>query len=227
MEMGKLIAIEGTDGSGKQTQTEMLFQYLTSQGAVCKKIGFPNYQSESSALVKMYLRGDFGKNADSVDPKIASIFFAGDRYASWKTLWEDFYCEGGIVLTDRYVMSNLIHQASKTDSYEERLAFKRWLEELEYGVFGLPRPDLVFYLHMDVEASFELMENRNNKFSGEAGKDIHERDREYMKRSYQCAELFSEIDLWRRIECLKNGEVRKREEIHQELVRILKEERIV
>lgn len=225
--MGKLIAIEGTDGSGKQTQAQMLFEYLSAEGVRCKKIGFPNYQSESSALVKMYLRGEFGKNADAVDPKIASIFFAGDRYASWKTVWEECYRESGIILTDRYVMSNLIHQAAKLDLYEERLAFKRWLEELEYSIFSLPRPDLVFYLHMDIEASFALMENRNNKFSGQADKDIHERDREYMKRSYQCAELFSRIDSWHRIECLKDGEIRTREEIHQELVRILKEERIV
>lgn len=225
--MGKLIAIEGTDGSGKQTQTQMLFEYLSSEGVRCKKVGFPNYQSESSSLVKMYLRGEFGKNPDSVDPKIASIFFAGDRYASWKTVWEECYREGGIILTDRYVMSNLIHQASKTDLYEERLAFKRWLEELEYGIFGLPRPYLVFYLHMDVETSFSLMENRNNKFTGEAGKDIHENDREHLRRSYRCAELFSKLDSWHRVDCLKNGKLRTREEIHQELVRILKEERIV
>ena len=115
---GKLIIIEGSDGSGKATQTKKLYDRLEAENYKIKKVEFPNYNSESSALVKMYLRGDFGKNATDVDPYVCSTFYAVDRYASFKTGWEEFYNNGGIIICDRYTTSNMVHQASKIDESE-------------------------------------------------------------------------------------------------------------
>ena len=154
---GKLIIIEsGTDASGKATQTELLYEYLKKDHKVVK-VEFPNYKSDSSALVKMYLNGDFGETANSVDPYIASTFYAADRYASYKTEWEDFYLSGGIIIADRYTTSNMVHQASKMDDLEEREKFLEWLDEYEYGLYGLPSASVVFFLVVPVRLSEELM----------------------------------------------------------------------
>lgn len=226
-DMGKLVAIEGTDGSGKQTQSQLLHQYLSGKGIPCRLIRFPNYESESSSLVKMYLRGEFGTDANSVSPYAASVFFAGDRYASWKTIWESAYRGEELIITDRYVMSNLIHQASKLSSKEERIRFKNWLEDLEYGVFGLPKPSLVIYLHVDIECTIQLMKDRENKFTGESQKDIHETNLEYMRRSYECGRFFSQLDSWRKIECMNDGTLRDKAEICNDIVSLLKKECIL
>ena len=182
---GKMFVIEsGTDGSGKATQTQLLYDRLIKDGFEVRKVSYPNYNSESSALVKMYLRGDFGKKADDVDAYIASTFYAADRYASYKTEWEDFYLKGGIVLADRYTSSNMVHQASKMDNVEEREKFLEWLDGYEYGLYGLPRADQVFFLDVPVKITEELMKNRKNKITNEDKKDIHESDHTYLEKTY-------------------------------------------
>ena len=141
---GKLIIIEGSDGSGKATQTKKLYDRLEAENYKIKKVEFPNYNSESSALVKMYLRGDFGKNATDVDPYVCSTFYAVDRYASFKTGWEEFYNNGGIIICDRYTTSNMVHQASKIDE-SERDKYLDWLNDLEFNLYKIPKPDCVWH----------------------------------------------------------------------------------
>ena len=143
---GKLIVIEGVDGSGKQTQSEELYQRLKNNGKKIMKISFPDYEAESSALVKMYLRGDFGDNPEEISPYVASSFFAVDRYASFQTKWKEFYQAGGIVIADRYTTSNMVHQASKIADPKERDKFLDWLYDLEFMLYKIPVPDLVFFL---------------------------------------------------------------------------------
>ena len=151
---GKLFVIEsGTDGSGKATQTKKLFDRLVEDGYRVRKVEFPNYDSDSSALIKMYLNGDFGDKADDVDAYIASTFYAADRYASYKLGWEDFYLNGGIILADRYTTSNMVHQASKMDSTDDKEKFLDWLDDFEYGLYKIPRPDGVFFLDVPLKAA--------------------------------------------------------------------------
>ncbi len=224
---GKMFVIEsGTDGSGKATQTQLLYDRLIKDGFEVRKVSYPNYNSESSALVKMYLRGDFGKKADDVDAYIASTFYAADRYASYKTEWEDFYLKGGIVLADRYTSSNMVHQASKMDNVEEREKFLEWLDGYEYGLYGLPRADQVFFLDVPVKITEELMKNRKNKITNEDKKDIHESDHTYLEKTYNNSKFVAEKYAWNIINCLdgKIEKMRSIEDIHEEIYqKVLKE----
>ena len=149
--MGILIAIDGTDASGKQTQSELLYKRLTDNGIKARLISFPAYENASSALVKMYLAGDFGKDPSDVNAYAASVFYAADRFATYRTDWGKDYNDGVVIIADRYVSSNMIHQASKCADNAEKDKFIAWLEELEYGHFGLPRPDKVLFLDMPTE----------------------------------------------------------------------------
>ncbi len=214
---GKLFIIEGLDGSGKETQTKKLYERLVSDHSNIKKVTFPNYKSDSSALVKMYLNGDFGKDADDVDAYISSTFYAVDRYASYKTEWEDFYINGGMVLADRYTSSNMIHQASKIEDQEEQKKFLDWLEDLEFGMYGLPRPSKVIFLNMPPEYSQQLMENRDNKITGEAKKDIHESNVEYLKKSYKNAMRIVKAYDWSIINCVEDERILTVDEIHEKI----------
>ena len=219
---GKLIIIEsGSDASGKATQSEELLKKLTADGYNVRKVEYPNYKSESSTLVKMYLRGDFGKHADDVDAYIASTFFTADRYASFKTEWEEFYRSGGIVIADRYTTSNMVHQASKME-IEERDKYLDWLEDYEYNLFKIPRPDEVIFLNVPVDYSIKLMENRKNKFTGEDEKDIHESDKNYLRKTYQNSLYIADKYNWKRVECVKNNELRSIEDISDEIYNIVK-----
>ena len=186
--MGKLIAIEGVDASGKETQTAKLLQNLIAAGHKVKHIRFPHYESPSSALVKMYLNGDFGTDAKSVSPYIASTFYAADRYASYMTDWKnDYEDRDTIILADRYTTANMIHQASKIENLAEKDKFLSWLCEYEYGLYGLPKPDLVLFLHMPLFKIREILAERANKMTGQAAKDIHEKDETYMEKTYENA----------------------------------------
>lgn len=219
---GKLIIIEsGSDASGKATQSEELLKKLTADGYNVRKVEYPNYKSESSTLVKMYLRGDFGKNADDVDAYIASTFFTADRYASFKTEWEEFYRSGGIVIADRYTTSNMVHQASKME-IEERDKYLDWLEDYEYNLFKIPRPDEVIFLNVPVDYSIKLMENRKNKFTGEDEKDIHESDKNYLKKTYNNSLYIADKYNWKRVECVENEQLRTIEDISNEIYKIVK-----
>ena len=223
MGKGKLIIVEsGSDASGKATQTELLYNRLVSEGKKCIKITFPDYDSESSALVKMYLRGDFGSNASEISPYIASNFYAADRYASFKTKWEEFYNNGGIVISDRYTTSNMVHPASKMEE-SEKDKYLNWLTDLEFNIYKIPTPDKVIFLNVEPEVSQRLMENRLNKFTGEKEKDIHENNKEYLFKSYKNALEIAEKYNWTKIDCSYNGSLRSIEDIHNEIYGIIRE----
>ena len=219
---GKLIIIEGSDGSGKATQTKKLYDRLEQNNYNIKKVEFPNYDSESSALVKMYLRGDFGKHAEDVDPYVCSTFFAVDRYASFKTEWEEFYNNGGIIICDRYTTSNMIHQASKME-VEERDKYLEWLNDLEFNLYKIPKPDCVIFLDVPVEMSQKLMKDRNNKITGESEKDIHESDFDYLKKSYENSLYIAKKYDWQRINCIKDDNMRTIDDIHEEIYIIVED----
>ena len=220
---GKLIIIEGSDGSGKATQTKKLYDRLIQQNLCVKKIEFPNYNSSSSALIKMYLNGEFGSDPSDVSPYIASTFYAVDRYASYNTEWKDFYERGGIVICDRYTTSNMIHQAAKIKDEEEKSSFLDWLWNFEFNLYKLPLPDSVIFLDMPPEQSRSLIEERNNKFTGEAQKDIHERNYTYMVNSYKNAESVANKYSWSKIKCYDFGKIKSIDDIHEEIYTKVKE----
>ena len=222
--MSKLIAIDGVDASGKQTHTEMLCKKLSEAGYRVKRLSFPNYESDSSALVKMYLSGDFGENPDDVNAYAASSFFAADRFASYRTDWKnDYLNDEVIIIADRYVSSNMIHQASKIDDAQEKDDFLKWLYELEFEIYQIPKPDVTFFLDMPVEYAKKLMSERENKFDKTATKDIHERNSDYLTKSYNNACEVAEKFNWQRVFCVKNDAIRSIDEINDEMYSILEE----
>ncbi len=221
--MGILIAIDGVDASGKQTHTQMLYEKLLADGYNVRKISFPDYESPSSELVKMYLSGKFGDKPEDVNAYAASSFFAADRFASFTTVWKDFYEQSdSIIIADRYTSSNMIHQASKIDDLAEKDKFLDWLFELEYVVYGIPKPDLTFFLDMPVEFAKKLMEDRENKFDNSEVKDIHERNREYLEKSYNNACYIADKFSWEHILCVKNNEIRTIDEINSNIYETVK-----
>lgn len=219
--MGKLFVIDGTDGSGKQTQFDLLKKHLSEDGIDYRTVSFPNYDSPSSALVKMYLSGEFGENAKDVSPYIASTFYAADRYATFKKDFKEYYDNGGIILADRYTTANMVHQAGKIDDETEREKYLNWLFDLEFNIYGLPVPTEVFFLNMPPKKVEELIKNRENKFTHNDKKDIHERDSKHLEESYNAAcSLVDKYD-WNEIKCVKNNEIRTREDIHNEIYNIV------
>ena len=221
--MGKLIVIEGTDSSGKETQTKRLFEKLEEKGLKVKKISFPNYDSPACEPVKMYLAGAFGEDAMKVNPYPVSTMYAIDRYASFKTDWEKFYNVDGIIVTDRYVTSNMVHQASKIRDLDEKKKYLNWLEDLEYEKMGIPRPNLVIFLNMPTDMAIRLMAERKNKITGEEKKDIHERDKEYLKESHANACKIANIYNWKEIKCNDGDRIKTIEEIGEEVFSLVKE----
>ncbi len=212
---GKLIVIEGLDGSGKATQAKLLYDALLQQGKSVQKVSFPNYESPSSSLVKMYLDGQFGQSAADTGAYAASAFYTVDRYASYKTVWGSFYHSGGIVLADRYTTSNAIHQCSKLPPAEWD-AYLDWLFDFEYTKIAIPAPQLVIYLSVSPEVSQKLMTKRYD--GNEAKKDIHERDIAYLEKSRQAAAYCAKKCNWITVTCCENGEMRDIQSIHQEIV---------
>lgn len=221
--MGKLFVIEGTDGSGKQTQLKKLQERLDKEGIEYLAISFPDYDSPSSSLVKMYLLGDFGKDPKKISPYIASTFYAADRYASYITKFGEYYNNGGIILADRYTTSNMSYQSGKIKDKEEREKFLDWLLDLEYNIYGIPKPDKVFFLNMPVEKSLELMKDRENKFSHEAQKDIHELDTNHLQESYNASLELAKKYNWNEINCVIDDKIRTIDDIHEEIFKSFKE----
>ena len=218
--LGKLIIIEGSDGSGKQTQTEKLYKRLQTRTKIAiKKVSFPNYESKASEPVKMYLAGEFGENTGDVNAYAASVLYSVDRFASYKKDWEKFYLEGGVVISDRYTTSNMIHQLPKIEKEEEQKKYLDWITDLEWNKVSIPKPDAVFFLDMPYEFSQKLMKNRDNKITGEAQKDIHERDEEYMKKSYETAKKLAIDQKWEIIKCVKNDTLKTIDEINDEILK--------
>lgn len=215
--MGKLIVIEGTDSSGKETQTKRLYEKLKKVVKDVRKISFPNYGSPACEPVKMYLAGLFGKDALKINPYPISTMFAIDRYASYKMEWENFYNVGGIVITDRYTTSNMIHQASKIESEDKKREYLEWLEDLEYNKIGIPKPDLIIFLNMPTEIAVKLMQERKNKITGEEQKDIHEKDFLYLKKSYENACSIAKKQNWQEIKCMEGERLKTIDEIEKEI----------
>ena len=214
--MGRLIILEGGDGSGKATQSKLLLERLQREGKSVMSITFPDYDSPSSSLVKMYLAGDFGKQPSDVNPYVASTFYAGDRFASFRMKCKEFYENGGIIIADRYVTSNMIHQMVTFDDPEEREKFLAWLDDLEYVKFGLPRPDKVFLLDVPLAVTEALMSTRVEKTGGQTG-DIHELDRAYLERVHAAYDELVMRYHWDKIECTEGLSMRSIESIHESI----------
>ncbi|MEE1053520.1 MAG: deoxynucleoside kinase [Acutalibacteraceae bacterium] len=213
--MGKLIVIEGLDGSGKSTQLELLPKKLLENGINSKTVSFPDYESDSSALVKMYLNGEFGKKPDDVNAYTASLFYAVDRFASYKTSWGEYYNQDGVIISGRYTTSNAVHQTSKMCESGWQ-SFIDWLYDLEYNKVGIPKPDKVIFLDMPVEVSQKLLSGRYN--GNEAKKDIHESDTEYLAKCRKAAMFTADYSGWTVIPCAKDGEPRSIEDISNDIL---------
>lgn len=220
---GKLIVIEGSDGSGKATQSKLLYERLLSEGKNVRLISFPNYESSSSSLVKMYLNGDFGDNPEDSNIYAVSSFFAVDRYASYKEDWGKFYNDGGIIIADRYTTSNMVHQCAKLETKEEKNSYLDWLWDLEFNKYGLPIPDKVFFLDVDPNISKLLMESRPNKITNEDEKDIHEKNNGYMLKSYLNAKFVAKKYSWEHILCTSSNKMREVLDIGEEIYERFKE----
>lgn len=213
--MGKLIVIEGLDGSGKSTQLELLNSNLLKMGIDCKSVSFPDYDNPSSTLVKMYLGGEFGSKPEDVNAYAASVFYTVDRYASYKANWGNYYNDGGTVISGRYTTSNAVHQASKLPE-EKWVDFLDWLYDFEYNKISIPKPDKVIFLDMPVEVSQKLLSKRYE--GDETKKDIHESDTEYLDRCRKAAVFTAEYSGWETIPCAENGNARSLESIAKDVL---------
>ena len=213
--MGKLIVIEGTDGSGKSTQFRLLTQRLENENIAFQKIVFPQYSEPSSALIRMYLGGEFGTNPSDVNAYAASTFYAIDRYASYKKIWGQWYEQGGLVICDRYTTSNAVHQTSKLPPEQQR-PFVDWLFDFEYQKLGLPAPDRVLYLDLPTELSEQMMRRREEATHTHA--DIHEQDEAYLRSCRESAARVVDWCGWQRIRCDRDGRIRSIQDIHQEVL---------
>ena len=214
MQKGKLFVIEGLDGSGKATQTQAMFEEMKDRGVRVRKVSFPDYDSDSSALVRMYLSGAFGSDPSDVNAYAASSFYAVDRYAGYKADWGSFYESGGMIIADRYTTSNAIHQCSKLPE-KEWDGFLEWLFHYEYTLLGIPAPDAVIYLEVDPQVSQRMMAGR---YQGDEGKkDIHEKNVAYLERSARAAAWCAQKLGWHVVKCTQDGEIRSVEDIHAQI----------
>ncbi len=220
--MKKLVVIEGVDSSGKETQSNKLYDKIKGINLSVEKIVFPNYESSTSSLVKMYLNGSFGTNPDDVSPYTASAFFAVDRVGSMQSVWKEKLENADVVIADRYVSSNMIHQASKISNAAEREEFLDWVYDFEYNKLGLPKPDLIIFLDMPVKYSLELMKHRPNKIDSSDVKDIHESNVEHLNKSYDNAVSIADKYGWHRVSCVKDNKIRSIDDISEEIFELFK-----
>ena len=224
--MGTLIILEGGDGSGKATQTKCLVERLQVEGHRVRSVSFPNYDSDASMPIKMYLSGQFGTEVDSVNPYVASSMYAIDRFASFRMDWQSFYNDGGIIIADRYTTSNMVHQMVKYTDADKRVHFLEWLEDFEFVKFGLPRPDAVCLLDVPLDVTESLMSERTGKTGGETG-DIHEGNRVYLQAVHNAYDELVERYQWHRISCAQQDEsgtftMRSIESIHNDIYDVVK-----
>ena len=218
--MAKIIVIEGTDGSGKQTQAKLLAERLKEEGFSVLEQSFPNYDSPSSAPVKLYLGGHLCERPEDFGAYKASSLYMVDRLCT-TTMLKDKIAQSDYVIFDRYVESNIIHQASKMDDETERKRFIEWDYSTEYSLFKLPMPDVVFFLNMPPEVSQKLRQERGELKVGEK-QDIHEKDPEYMKKCYTYGLEVAKTLNWRTIDCAKDNKPLNREDINNEIYQIVK-----
>ena len=219
MKKGKLIVLEGIDGSGKSAQFRRLCARLEKDGIDYNHIVFPRYDQDSSALIRMYLGGEFGTRPDDVNAYTASTFFAVDRFASYKKDWGPTYENGGVFLSDRYTTSNAVHQASKVPE-GERLDFFRWLYEFEYKHMELPQPDVVIYLDVPTELTGQLLRRREHDTHTVA--DIHEQNMDYLRLCRSTGRQAAEYYGWSIVDCTRDGKMRSIEEIHNEIFALVR-----
>ena len=212
--MGKLIVIEGTDGSGKSTQFRLMSERLEKDGVSFKHIVFPRYDQDSSALIRMYLGGQFGDKPGDVNAYAASAFYAVDRFASYKMDWGKWYEDGGVVLSDRYTTSNAVHQTAKLEEGQWK-DYLHWLYDFEYDKLALPRPDLTIYLDVPTDFTEKMMRKREQDTNTKA--DIHEKDTAYLATCRQTGRAAAEYYGWTVIHCVKDGAMRTIEDIHNEI----------
>ena len=225
---GKIIVIEGTDGSGKQTQAAILKQRLEKEGYKVYSTSFPRYDSDSSAAVRMYLNGEIKENAQDITPKAASAFYAVDRYITYKREIEPVYlAKESVIVFDRWVESNIIHQGAKVidgikDAAERRVAllfFAGWLGDLEYEDFDVPKPDKTIYLNVPIEHTIKLRSERLNKITGGEKQDIHEANTSHLINASEAGNIAARVFDWEVIQCVKDGEMRSIEDIAEEIWR--------
>lgn len=230
MKKGKLIVIDGTDGSGKATQVSLLKDRLAADGYLVKSLDFPRYYDNFfGKFIGEALKGDYGDWA-GIHPKIASIAYAADRYESSQQIrqWLD---QGAVVILDRYVSSNQIHQGGKINDQHERQEFMRWLDTMEHQVFGIPRPDAILYLDVPIEISQKLVMAKNNQDTKkylEGKLDQHENDIEHLENAKQSGlKMIVENNNWIQIACAPDKEMRSiesiRREIHQKVLEVVAE----
>ena len=213
--MGKFIAIDGLDGSGKGTQSEILVQRLKDEGKRVRVLSFPVYESDSSVFVRMYLEGKLGDKPSDTNAYAASMFFAADRYVSYRTDWKkDIDDPDTYVIANRYTTANAVHQLSKLPESEWE-GFLEWLWDFEFSKLGLPAPDLVLYLELPPVLSLSLVKSRSDTTGQKM--DIHEKDTAYMDKCYEAA-LYSCKKLgWSQIKCYNGDKIRTREDIAEEI----------
>ena len=221
MEKGKLIVLEGIDGSGKSAQYRRICEKLKRDGVDYHHIVFPRYDNSSSALIRMYLSGEFGSRPEDVNAYTASTFFAVDRFASFKQDWGEKYSNGEFILSDRYTTSNAVHQGCKL-SESELHGFFGWLSDLEYIKMGLPRPDLVIYLDVDIDTSLARIRRRQAKNNSSG--DIHEADIQYLEKCLYTARKAAEYFSWHTVDFKKDGLERDIDEKNDEIYSLILEE---
>ncbi len=213
---GKFIVIDGTDGSGKATQTKLLVEKLTKVGQPVKMIDFPRYGEKSAGLVEEYLNGKYG-SANEVGPYRGSIFYACDRYAASFEI-KKWLAEGNIVISNRYVSSNMGHQAGKIKNLAARDEFLDWLDNLEYNIFQIPRPDLTILLFMPPEIGQQLVDKKGHRdYVGGKKRDIHEADLQHLIDAASAYKYVADKYGWITISCAPNNNLAKIEDINEQL----------
>ncbi|WBY64915.1 MAG: Thymidylate kinase [Thermocaproicibacter melissae] len=213
---GKLIVVEGLDGSGKTTQMGLLEEAFHAKNILCRRVKFPAYDQPFSAPVRMYLGGEFGSDPGDVNAYAAATLFAVDRFASFKKIWQKDYQSGTVILTDRYTTSNLTYQLPKLprSEWDDYLA---WLLDFEYGKLGIPKPDLTVFLDMPQELSQKLLDKRYHANGGK--RDIHEQNRPYLEACRESAHYAAEKLGWSVIPCSEQGALRSIESIHEDILK--------
>lgn len=214
--MTMFIVIDGIDGAGKWTQVKLISEYLESQGKKVKIIDFPRYWENSAFFVEKYLNGGYG---EFVEPKLASLFYALDRFDASKKIKEDLE-KYDYIISNRYVSASMIHQSGKINNTIQVDAYLEWLEDLEYGIFAIPKPDITLFLDVSLEISAHLIgqkEQRNYITSGE-NKDIHEKDENHLRDAYNMAHYVAKKFDWKIIDCMENGAILSREIITQKIL---------